>query len=261
MKKFILFFAVILLNVVITSVLFAADLKITIIYDNFTEEENLVADWGFSCLIEGVEKTILFDTGTKPEIFLNNMKNLDIDPKVIDIVVISHNHGDHTGGLKTFLEKNSNIKLYMPASTPVSYISRLKETGAEVIAEKESMAICKDVFLSGETGVAIKEQAMYFKTSEGIVVLTGCAHPGIVGIAKKAGEILDEDIYAVLGGFHLFQSSTNNVKDIISEFKNMGVLKSGATHCTGEASIKLFRDAFKENFIELGAGRVIKFEK
>ena len=82
-------------------------IKVTILYDNYIHTEGTKSDWGYSCLIEGTEKTILFDTGTKGDILMYNMRQLNIDPKKVDLVVISHEHGDHTGGLPAFSKKTA----------------------------------------------------------------------------------------------------------------------------------------------------------
>ena len=110
-------------------------------------------------------------------------------------------------------------------------------------------------------GVQIKEQALVLDTSQGIVVITGCAHPGIVGIVKKAKEMLSKDIDLVFGGFHLMGTPTSQIKKIIAEFRAMGVNKVGATHCTGDEAIQMFRDEWGKDFVELGAGRKIFFSK
>jgi 7,8-dihydropterin-6-yl-methyl-4-(beta-D-ribofuranosyl)aminobenzene 5'-phosphate synthase len=94
------------------------DISITILYDNYVFTEGLRSDWGFSCILKGTEKTILFDTGTKGELLLENIEKLKINPKDVEVVVISHNHGDHTGGLLAFLGKNSNVSVYLPLSLP-----------------------------------------------------------------------------------------------------------------------------------------------
>ena len=75
-------------------------IKLTILYDNKLLKEDLECDWGFSCLIEGAEKTILFDTGTKGSILMSNLKKMNISPEIVDVVVISHDHFDHAGGLE-----------------------------------------------------------------------------------------------------------------------------------------------------------------
>ncbi len=84
------------------------DLSIIITYDNNRYQEGLTSAWGFSCFIRGTEQTILFDTGGNGALLLANMKRLRIDPQEIDVVVLSHIHGDHVGGLGRFIEENKN---------------------------------------------------------------------------------------------------------------------------------------------------------
>lgn len=75
-------------------------MRITVVCDNETRKKGLRAGWGFSALIESEgARPILFDTGADSPTLLHNMKELGIDPKNIGIIVISHAHGDHTGGL------------------------------------------------------------------------------------------------------------------------------------------------------------------
>jgi len=91
-------------------------MNLTIIYDNTSIRENLQADWGFAALIEAHGKRILFDTGGNGEILLNNIKTLQIDPKSISDVFISHCHFDHIGGLSHFLNENNDVVIHAPSS-------------------------------------------------------------------------------------------------------------------------------------------------
>lgn len=231
----------------------------TILYDNYIFAEGTKSDWGFSCLIEGMEKTILFDTGTRPEILSHNIQNLQIDLIKVEQIVISHNHGDHTGGLFSVLEENHDVSVYLPYSFPYNFVRRVEKSRAEVVAVNQPLKICEKVFLTGEMGDRIKEQSLILNTSKGLVVITGCSHQGIVNIIKKAKEILDKDIYLVFGGFHLMRHSDDEVNKIIQEFKKLGVLKCGPTHCTGEKAIQLFKQAYGDNYVKMGTGRIIQF--
>ena len=233
-------------------------ITITTIYDNYIFSEGLKTDWGFSCIIKGTEKTILFDTGTKSDILFHNINKLNVNPKDVELVAISHIHGDHTGGLLAFLDENNKVTVYLPASFPDEFVSRVKKAGVKVVPVDKPVEICKGVSLTGEMGVQIKEQSLILNTSKGLVVITGCAHPGIVGIIKKAKEVIDKEIYLVCGGFHLLSKSEDEVKEIINEFKYLGVMKVGATHCTGDRAIELFKEAYKENFVQMGVGKVIR---
>ncbi|MBW2115809.1 MAG: MBL fold metallo-hydrolase, partial [Deltaproteobacteria bacterium] len=145
-------------------------MRITIIYDNEVWKKGLKADWGFSCLIEVYGKNILFDTGANANILLWNMAKLDIDPTIIDEVVISHAHWDHTGGLLDFLNINP-CRVYIPLSCPAP------PGGGEVIKVKGPLEIYENIFSTGElSGI---EQSLIVKTEAGLVVIAGCSHPGV----------------------------------------------------------------------------------
>jgi 7,8-dihydropterin-6-yl-methyl-4-(beta-D-ribofuranosyl)aminobenzene 5'-phosphate synthase len=106
-------------------------------------------------------------------------------------------------------------------------------------------------------GTAIHEQSLILDTPRGLVVITGCSHPGIVDIIKRARTVIQRDVYMVFGGFHLMQNSPQQLEAIIGELLQMGVQKCGATHCTGDQAIDAFRKAFGDNFLTMGVGRVI----
>jgi len=260
MKAF--FLMIVCIFVISISSSFAADendITVTILYDNYAYVDGTKTDWGFACLIEGTEKKILFDTGTKSDVLFHNIDKLKVNIKDVELVIISHNHGDHTGGLSRFLQENHNVSVYMPYSTPKQSIQKIEKTGAKVLQEKESTKICEDVYLTGEMGVQIAEQAIIFDTKKGLIVLTGCAHPGIVEIVEKAKNIMNKEIYLVFGGFHLMAHSEDQVNKIIKQFKNLGVKKAGATHCTGDNSIELFKKGYGKDYVQMGVGRVLKF--
>lgn len=233
--------------------------KMTVLYDNYINTEGTEAKWGFSCLIETVDKTLLFDTGGEGEVLLHNIQALNVDISNIDIIVISHNHWDHTGGLFTILESTKNAQVYLLNSFPPDFIEKVKSTNAEVILVKEPIKVCENVMTTGELSGPVNEQSLIVKTEKGPVVVTGCSHPGIVNIVKRANEISGESVYLVFGGFHLMQLPDNAIDDIISDFNQLGVKKCGATHCTGDRQIKRFEDAYQEDYVKIGTGKVLVF--
>jgi 7,8-dihydropterin-6-yl-methyl-4-(beta-D-ribofuranosyl)aminobenzene 5'-phosphate synthase len=231
------------------------ELKFTIIYDNYTAKDGMESDWGFSCLIEGLDKTILFDTGTKPEVFERNLEKLDIDLKEVDQIVITHNHGDHTGGLDLVLKSNPDISVYFPVSFPPAFGRKIEDHQAKPIRVTEPLEICPGAFLTGEMGDEIKEQSLVLDGPNGLVIVTGCSHQGIVNILKKAKQIRSKNIHLVFGGFHLMRHSEDQLREIIDAFQSLGVEKCGATHCTGDGAINMFKAAYGPNFISLGVGK------
>jgi len=223
-------------------------MRLTIIYDN-NAEQKLKQDFGFSCFANN--KKILFDTGADSKILLHNMKQLNINPKNIKTIILSHNHFDHTGGLLGFLEKNSNVKVYVLKSFPSSFKKEIKTRGAELIEVSGPIKITKGFYSTGELGTLIKEQSLVIDSDQGLVVITGCAHPGIVHIVKKVKEQFKKNIYLVLGGFH------HPSIEVAMEFKKLGVKKVAPSHCTGEKAIKAFEKEYQKDFIKTGAGKII----
>jgi 7,8-dihydropterin-6-yl-methyl-4-(beta-D-ribofuranosyl)aminobenzene 5'-phosphate synthase len=232
-------------------------IKITILYDNYVFTEGTKSGWGFSCIIQGTERTILFDTGNNSSIWFHNIKKLKVNPKDAELVVISDKYRQHTGGLSSFLEKNNRVSVYVPASYPDYLVSGVEWFGAKAFRVVEPLEISRDVFLTGEMGDRVKEQSLIVNTSQGLIVITGCAHPGIVNVLKKAKEIVNRKVHLVFGGFHLQGKSDEETRAIVSDFKKLGVLKVGPTHCTGHKAIKLFKKEYGDNFVQMGVGKVI----
>jgi len=229
---------------------------IKVIYDNYAYDKELTAAWGFSILIEGLDKVILFDVGGKPGVFESNFKKMEMDAAKIDYLIFSHEHNDHTGGLPAFMqmEKNNNIIVLIPWSFSDKFKSLFVGPGMKPLLVKSPATICENLFTSGEFDYQIPEQALVLNTKNGLVVMTGCSHPGIIRMLTEIKSRFNKNIYMVLGGFHLLEKSDKVMAQIISDMKSLGVVKCGATHCTGEKQIKMFREAFGEDYFELGAG-------
>ncbi len=161
-------------------------MKITIVYDN-EAEDGLKPGWGFSCLVEAGKK-ILFDTGADGPTLLANMKKLGINPKSIDAIVLSHSHGDHTGGLTAILQKTGEIDVYAPFPEDLPHFHEVKE--------KEE--ICSGVLVRS-LGI---EEYLLIETKKGLLLITGCSHPGLGNMIEDAKQF--GKVYGVLGGFHGF---------------------------------------------------------
>ena len=214
-------------------------MRITIISDNTVYKQGLKKEWGFAALVE-VENTpkILFDTGAKGSVLLYNMQKLNIDPKSIDCVFISHDHWDHTGGLKGFLKRNSNVKLYLP----YSFFSFTKPRARETVRVKDSLKIYENVFSTGT--LRNIEQSMIIKIGKGLVVIAGCSHPGVGPILSKASDFGAS--IALVGGLHGFREF-----DLV---KDLDLIC--ATHCTQHK--ERIKKLYPGKFIEGGAGRTVQ---
>jgi 7,8-dihydropterin-6-yl-methyl-4-(beta-D-ribofuranosyl)aminobenzene 5'-phosphate synthase len=232
------------------------ELRITIVYDNNAYDARLRAAWGFAALIEYGEHVLLFDTGGDGPTLMGNMAKLGLDPQAIQVVVLSHIHGDHVGGLQALLDTGVKPTVYVPASFPSSFKRSVR--GRTLLVEvSESTQILSGIYSTGELGVSIIEQALVVETGEGTVVITGCAHPGITKIVRVAKEIVPGEVALAIGGFHLAEASQRSIGRIIDRFLELDVRRVSPTHCTGERAIAMFADVYGEAYVEGGVGRVI----
>jgi 7,8-dihydropterin-6-yl-methyl-4-(beta-D-ribofuranosyl)aminobenzene 5'-phosphate synthase len=234
-------------------------MTITIVYDNNAYDPRLQTAWGFACLVERGDTKILFDTGGDGGVLLSNMDSLGFDPGDLDVVLISHIHGDHTGGLGSLLATRNRPWVYLPSSFPADYKAQIRAQ-TDLVEVDQAVEIIDGVYTTGQMGSGIIEQALVLKTTEGLVVVTGCAHPGIVEMVQRAKEVGGDELYLVLGGFHLGSVSKAQVEEIIADFQRLDVQTVAPCHCTGDQAIGLFRQAYGEDFIQTGAGKILVFD-
>jgi len=232
--------------------------RLVVVYDNNPYDARLKPMWGFSCVVEVDEATVLFDTGGDPNNLLKNMALMAVDPGDFEAIILSHIHGDHTGGLPAVLEKNREAIVYMPVSFPDDFKRDTERRGNEVVEVEEALTICKGVATTGQLGTAVKEQSLIVNTERGVIVVTGCAHPGVVNVVRKAKDLTDGVIHLVIGGFHLSGRTEDEISNIIEQLRGIGVQSVAPCHCSGELARTMFGKAFDEGYIEAGVGRDIE---
>jgi 7,8-dihydropterin-6-yl-methyl-4-(beta-D-ribofuranosyl)aminobenzene 5'-phosphate synthase len=228
----------------------------TVIYDNNAYAPELQTAWGFACLVETEETAVLFDTGGDSPTLLANMDALDIDPASIGAVVLSHIHQDHTGGLSGLLDMGIQPTVVVPAAFPADF-KRAVRARTDLIEVDGPMEILPGFHSTGQMGAEIVEQALIVETPEGPVVLCGCAHPGVVNMARRAQETIGGELALVMGGFHLGRATQEQVASIIGELQALGVQRFAPSHCTGDEARQIFSDSLDEMYIQVGAGAVI----
>ncbi len=229
---------------------------ITVVYDNHNYDPRLQSDWGFACVVELGQTTLLFDTGGNGDILLANMSTLKLDPLAIDHVFLSHIHGDHTGGLAAVLATGVRPMVWVPRSFPITFKERVRAY-TEVQEVSGATKILPQAHSTGELGSAIIEQSLVLETSRGLVVITGCAHPGILNVLGKVKEQHSAGLYMVLGGFHLGGASDAELERIVSQMQGWAVQRVAPCHCTGDEAIHSFAEEWDEGFVTTGAGTVI----
>jgi 7,8-dihydropterin-6-yl-methyl-4-(beta-D-ribofuranosyl)aminobenzene 5'-phosphate synthase len=230
-------------------------MRMITVYDNTAYDPSLACEWGFGAWIEHGEHTFLFDTGGDGTRLMRNMEKLGLDPQRVETVILSHEHSDHTGGLLALLNTGVEPTVYLLKPFPASFKKLLRRL-TTVVEVQGPQEIFPGVYTTGDVGGFPAEQALVVETPEGAVVVTGCAHPGIVRIVRQAHRMVAGEIALVVGGFHLGDHSQSQVRQIISEFREMGVRNVSPTHCTGENAIATFAEEYGEGYIEGGAGQV-----
>lgn len=211
-------------------------MKLSIAYDNNQYDPEMEADWGFSCVVDTGKRKILFDTGYCGPKLLRNLKRLNIDPKSIKDIFISHAYGDHIGGLEDFLSVNPAANVYAPPS----YEALSSEQNVTVV--KQAQELCEGVYSTGELDG--KEQSMGIMTPKGIVVIAGASHAGV----PRTMEIMSQfgETYGIVGGLHDFKDA-NSVE---------GLQMICPTHCSCYKSE--LEDQCPDKYVEGGVGKVIE---
>jgi len=229
------------------------NMGLTIVYDNNPHDPHLESQWGFSCWIEYGDKVVLFDTGGDGSVLLRNMDQLELNPEDIDVVVLSHIHGDHTGGLEALLSTGARPEVYVPVTFPTNYKNQLRQwvTVQEVDGPEPVMP---GVYSTGKMGVNIPEQGLILQTERGVVVMTGCAHPGISSMVQQAKDVMQDDIWLVLGGFHLGDATAAQVHEICNTFRELGVQNVAPCHCTGDQAMQILDAQFGDGYLKVGVG-------
>jgi 7,8-dihydropterin-6-yl-methyl-4-(beta-D-ribofuranosyl)aminobenzene 5'-phosphate synthase len=241
-------------------------MKITLLTENtigLEHSKTCLAEWGFSAFIEFSGKKILFDMGAT-DVYRKNAQQIGIDLEKTDYIVFSHHHWDHTGGLEFFPE-NSRKKII---SHPETFIKLQEENkNAENILKKFEIQTSKkflefsaNIFFLGEipqknlfekTEIT-NDSAIAIKTEKGCVVISGCSHTGICNICEYAKQVTGQDLYAVIGGFHLFetgsQSSDNaseKIEKTLEYFQKEKVPHLYPMHCVDFPILSKFHTLFK----------------
>lgn len=214
----------------------------TILFDDRAHDEKLLTGHGFSCLIEVGRTKILFDTGGDVAKLMYNMGVLGVNPKSIDIVVISHNHWDHTSGLSSLLSINPRLAVYPPncSQKPLEISPNIWVTGYVETVYKDQRII---------------EQALVIDIGSDIVVISGCSHPGaevFVGIAKNMFK--DKKVKALIGGWHLVDKKSREVINELNKLKDLGIEAYVPCHCIGDKNLEVAQRILGNSMIRCGTG-------
>jgi len=266
--------------------------QITVLYDAFGRDPSMQKDWGYSALVEYGERRILFDTGNNPDVFAHNAMAKNIDLSNLDLVVMSHRHGDHMGGLTYLLRKNPKVRIYAPKEPFGVYGADLPSTfyrkdpsvpaeqryysgappeimrfgsawpGANFELVDKTTEITPGIHLialvSDKPGtLELRELSLAIETPQGMVIVVGCSHPGIDKIVEAVSAI-NPRIHLIVGGFHLVVAKDPEIDQVVTALHDrFHVDYIAPGHCTGEPAFAALKRAFGDRYLYAGLGTTV----
>jgi len=273
-------------------------LRITILSENSTVREDLRPGHGLSMLVEIDGLRVLWDTGHSADT-VHNAAAMGIALQPLDAIVLSHGHYDHTGGLEAVLEQSGPVRLVAHPDAfdrtyvqrpgeelrhigaprgreeherlgarieltrePLSLSARLSATGE--VPQIELGAVCREGFLREQAGELVADDlrddiSLLARMGSGLVLITGCAHAGLVNIVKHAADITGSKVLAQIGGTHLGPLAEELIEATAAELWALGLRTMMACHCTGAGGFEVLRRAFPGEVVAVATGNVVEF--
>ena len=251
-------------------------LSITTLVENSVHLRGLRAEHGLAFHLQAGGRSLLFDTGPS-DLLLANADALGVDLTRLEAIVLSHGHYDHTGGLPAVRARAPQAKLFLhpagvepkfsahadgpprPAGMTEPTLQVVREAGAAVTWTREPTEVLPSVFATGEIPRAtafedtggrfyrdavgtqpdplLDDQALFFDTADGLVVILGCAHAGVVNTLRYIRCLTrNRPIHTIMGGLHLLTASVVRMDATVAALRELGVARIVAAHCTGFAA-------------------------
>lgn len=276
-------------------------IQLTVLVENTATGRGLKAEHGLSFHVQNGRDSFLFDTG-QSELLLQNASVLGIDLSGVRAVALSHGHFDHTGGLPALWSLAPKAGLFLhPAALQPRYARRpeghahavgmtapvrvaVRQEAAWIRAATGVVEVHPGLFLTGEiprvsdfedvggpfvldeAGLVpdpiVDDQALFFDTRDGLVVVLGCAHAGVVNTLRHIRDLTrDRPIHAVLGGMHLLTASAQRIERTFEALRELKVLRLGPAHCTGTLPTARLWTEFPGQCFSCAVGTSLSFQR
>jgi 7,8-dihydropterin-6-yl-methyl-4-(beta-D-ribofuranosyl)aminobenzene 5'-phosphate synthase len=269
-------------------------LELTVLVENQPLGRGLLGEHGLAFHLRADGHDVLFDTGQGLTL-THNADRLGVDLGALDAIVLSHGHYDHIGGLPSVLERCGAVDIYLhpqavqpkfnrygkDIGAPSPALSALGKAKTLHMVEKPT-EILPGLFASGsiprrnafeDTGgpfycdthkqhedLLPDDQALYVLLPEGVVVILGCCHAGVVNTLEYISELTGGlPIHAVIGGTHLLRASQERLSHTAGLLETLDVKILAPNHCTGLNAQCYLRTRFPERFVEAPAGKRFTF--
>ncbi|HNU98490.1 MAG: MBL fold metallo-hydrolase [Verrucomicrobia bacterium] len=276
-------------------------IAVTVLVENTARDRGLMGEHGLAYYVQAGGRTLLFDTG-QTSLIIQNARRLGIELSGLDAVALSHGHYDHTGGLHAVLGIARDAELYThPAACARRFARNPDGTTRDVGIGRESLdsiqarperihetttatEVAQGVFLTGEIPRAtdfedvggpfvldrrgleadpiVDDQALFFDTADGVAVLLGCAHAGIVNTLRHIRQLTGgRPIHSVLGGMHLLAAGPERMNRTVEALRGEKVRRLGPAHCTGMAATSRLWHEFPQACTVCAVGSRFTFER
>lgn len=274
---------------------------ITVLVENSARGRELRAEHGLAFHVQAGPDSLLFDTG-QSGLVVQNAKCLGVDLARLRAIALSHGHFDHTGGLHAVWELAPGAELYAhPAALGPHFAYIPDGTTRDVGISEQSLEaiqahapqphhtltpteVLRGFFVTGEIPRATDfendggffvldaagtrpdpipdDQALFFDTQEGVVVLLGCAHAGVVNTLRHIRHLTNHrPIHAVFGGMHLLVASPKRMEGTVEALRELGVQQLGPAHCTGAAATARLWHEFPQASTVCSVGNRFVFQR
>lgn len=270
-------------------------MKATVIVDNI-KNEALGGEWGLCVYIEYEDKKVLLDAGSS-KLFAENAEQMGISLADVDYGVLSHAHYDHANGMVQFFKENDHAKFYIRSACRENCYSQktyykkyigmpkgiLKKYRERIVYAAGDCAVAKGITLVPHKGEGLEaigrkekmylkvkggwkpdnfahEQSLVFDTPKGLVIFNSCCHGGAANVINEvAATFPDKKVLALIGGFHLYNKTEDEVRELAAKIKETGIQHIYTGHCTGEKAFEILKEELGECVQQLCVGLVMEF--
>jgi 7,8-dihydropterin-6-yl-methyl-4-(beta-D-ribofuranosyl)aminobenzene 5'-phosphate synthase len=239
-----------------------SELEIRIVFDNTSARADLRRSWGFSAVVDFRGHRVLFDAGSDPILLLEHLEQMQIDPKSIEHAVISHQHADHLRGVYWVFEKNPKMKVHFLDCFPEEPFRRAAAVKMKPHRVTGPFEVVPGIYSTGIVDGLPPEQSLAIETSQGLVMLVGCSHPGVVNLVETVQSQRKKDsIRLLLGGFHMLRKQPDQIKTAINRLQDLKVQTVMPAHCSGDPAKEMFQSLYGKQFQSAGVGRLIVLDQ
>jgi 7,8-dihydropterin-6-yl-methyl-4-(beta-D-ribofuranosyl)aminobenzene 5'-phosphate synthase len=276
-------------------------IRLTTLVENTVNRRHLMAEHGVSFHLQTNRHAVLFDTG-QSDLLRHNARELDLRLESVDAVALSHGHYDHTGGLPVVRASAPQARFYLHpaamdpkfarssetvshrAGMPPASLEALRQANTVVVKVTRPTEVVKGVFVTGEiqrqtdyedvggpffldsecgrADPLVDDLALFFDTREGVVVLLGCGHAGVVNTLLHIRRVTNaRPIHTVMGGMHLLAANAERITRTVEAFRELGVKQLGPAHCTGAAPTARLWNEYPGRCFACPVGSTLEFER